>query len=406
MLDHLLWSVMSFGLTVAAARGLGPEGVGALTVGFAAALLAMGLARSFILDPFLATPPAVDQVTGARAVLTLSLGGGALASLVSLLAGALAGGDVGVGLAAFAPWVLPVVIQDALRAAAYRADRVGDATAGRAVWLATACALFSGGLRGSVGALAAAWGLGAGAAAVLMAWRLKARLVPRALAVRFWCRELRQVGGPAGAAGILDGLASQVEVYLAAGAAGLADLGGFRAAVSVFAPLTLLRPALGQVGLPRVARAMAENYRAAAGLSAAVAAVLMGACLVYAGGAAAYGRVLPLVFGETFHGYSHLLFPLTVSQLISGAGTGVHLYLLAAGQGVAVLMSTAVAVPLRLAATALLGLYFGATGLAWSLAVGAGAALVVGGAALVADVCRRGHRPVRVPAAGGLPGGR
>lgn len=225
-------------------------------------------------------------------------------------------------------------------------------------------------------------------AVVVLAWRLRARPGAPVAALGLWRRELRGLGGPLGAAGLIDGAASQIETYLAAAAAGAAALGGLRAAVSAFAPLTVLRPALGQVGLPRVVRAMERHPREAARRGAALSAALFVAALAYAGAAAAYGRVLPTVFGAAFARYSHLLLPLTVSQVASAAGVGVHLYLLASQRGGVMFAGTAIAVPLRLAATVLLGARWGAVGLAWAVALAACASLVVGLAAVVADARR------------------
>jgi len=393
--DQGLWSVASFVLTLAAARTTGPAGLGAVSLGFAATLLAMGLARALLLDPFLAAGPRLEQRAGAAGVLTLSALWGVVGAFGCGLAGAVASGAVSTGLLAFAPFIPGVVVQDALRAAGYREGRILDAAVARGVWIATTVGLLAAGLRGSVGAVAATWGVGAILAALFLVWKLGYRPAGATEAVDLWRRHFRRLGGPLAAAGVLDGVASQVEIYVAALAAGAAALGGFRAAVSVFAPLTVLRPALGQVGLPRVARAMAQDPRTAARHGAVLSGVLLAAVLLYAGAAATYGRLLPVVFGASFERYSDLLLPLTVSQVISAVGTGVHLYLLAAQRGRVMLVGTAVAVPLRIAATAVLGAHLGALGLAWAVAVAGFASLVIGVVAVAADA-RRWRRPVPV----------
>lgn len=403
LLDQGLWSVTSFLLTLAAARGTGPVGLGAVTVGFSTALLALGLQRSLVLDPFLAAGRRVEAAAGARAVLTLSLGAGALAGLVSGAVGVLLSGPAGLGLRAFAPFLVPVLAHDALRAAAYRADRTGEAAWARLGWLVTTAVLLVVWSGGSASAVAAAWGIGALPACLFLARRLRCLPATPRSAARTWRRGLARLGRPLGLASIIDGTANQVETYVAAAVAGAAALGGFRAAISAFAPLTVLRPALGQVGLPRMARAMDRDPRAAARRGAALSAVLLAACLAYAGGAGLYGRLLPLLFGASFERYSSLLLPLTLSQVLSAAGVGVHLYLVAAQRGGVVLAGTAVAVPLRLAATALLGGRFGAVGLAWAVVIAAGASLAVGLAGVAADARRWGDHRTPVPAA--LEGG-
>ncbi|MDR7603034.1 MAG: hypothetical protein QN172_11370 [Armatimonadota bacterium] len=359
-----------------------------MTVGFATTLLAMGLQRSFVLDPFLASGERTEQRAGACAVLTLSLLAGSLAGAACGGVGALLDGAAGAGLRAFSPVLVPVLAQDALRTAAYRADRTGDAAAARALWFVATSLLFLARLSHSADAVAVAWGAGAGLAALLLAWRLQVRPADPIAAARLWRSELRGLGVPLGAAGLIYGAASQIEVYVASSVAGAGALGGFRAAVSAFAPLTVLRPALGQVGLPRVAREMERDARAAARRAALISAVLLAASLAYAGAAAAYGRLLPVLFGASFEQYSGLLLPVTVNQVLSAAGTGVHLYLLAGERGAVVFAGTVLAAPLRLAATAFLGARFGAAGLAWAVVIGAGASLAVGAAAAVEDLRR------------------
>jgi O-antigen/teichoic acid export membrane protein len=264
--------------------------------------------------------------------------------------------------------------------------------------------LLAWGLRGSVATVAAAWGLGAVPAALLLAWRRGYRPAGPVEALGLWRRRLRRLGGPLAVAAVLEGVAGQIETYVAALVAGASALGGFRAAVSAFAPLTVLRPALGQVGLPRVAKAMAEDPRAAARRGAVLSAVLLTAALLYAGAAAVYGRVLPAVFGASFERYSDLLLPLAVSQVISALGTGVHLYLLAGQRGRVMLVGTAVAVPLRMAATVVLGAHLGALGLGWAVVVASCASLVVGVVGVAADVRRwRRSAPLAVESPHGHP---
>ncbi len=396
--DQGLWSVNTLVLTVAAARGTGPSGLGAVTVGFATALLALGLQRSFLLDPFLAAGSRLEGPEEGRGVLSLSLAAGMAAGVASAAATVPLAGPVAGGLAAFAPFLVPVLVQDGLRAVAYREDRIGAAAGARAVWVATTAILLAGGLHRSVAGMAAAWGLGAVPAALLLVRRLRCLPAPPPAAWRLWRRKLRRLGGPLSVAAVIDGASSQVETYLAAAVAGTAALGGFRAAVSAFAPLTVLRPALGQVGLPRVARAMEEDPGGAARRAAALSGVLVAACLLYAGAAAAYGRVLPLVFGAGFARYSGLLLPLTVSQLLSAAGIGIHLYLLASQRGGVMLAGTAIAVPLRAAATVVLGARFGAEGLAWAVVVATVASFAVGAVAVAADARRWSPHPASLPA--------
>jgi O-antigen/teichoic acid export membrane protein len=388
--DQALWSVNSFLLTMVAGRTIGPEGLGAVTIGFTTVLVALGLQRNFLLEPFLAAPPRQAEDDLKKAVLTMSLGAGVLAELLCGATGLLLHGTARRALLGFTPFLVAVLIQDALRAIAYRTDPEPAAWA-RGTWLVTTAVLLLVGLRGSVATVAAAWELGAVPAALLLWWKLDCFPCSPRAAVWIWSHRLRRMAFPLTMTGLLDGVSSQVQTYLAAAVAGPAALGGFRAAVSVFAPMTLLGPAMTQVALPKISRTMNESVRSALRRCVWLSAALVGAVLLYGGAAMVYGRLLAVIFGPAFGRYSNLLGPLTASQVVAVLGTSVQLYLLAAQQGNALLAGTAAAVPVRLLATVILGAHLGAVGLAWALMLEGGVAVGAGLFFVVPNLRRRGQ---------------
>ncbi len=96
-----LSSITNLGLSVIAARVLGPNGLGIVAIGFGSYMALLLLQRALITDPLVvisAALPADERAHAARKALTtavvLSLGGAVLAAI----AGVAVSGDVGQGL--------------------------------------------------------------------------------------------------------------------------------------------------------------------------------------------------------------------------------------------------------------------------------------------------------------------
>jgi O-antigen/teichoic acid export membrane protein len=73
----------------------------------------------------------------------------------------------------------------------------------------------------------------------------------------------------------------QVMTVLLAGVLGVAELGGLRAAQSLFALMTLLGPGLAMVGLPAITRRLDASVPTARALAVRISAVALGLVFPY-----------------------------------------------------------------------------------------------------------------------------
>ncbi|MDQ4026136.1 MAG: hypothetical protein M3217_11720, partial [Actinomycetota bacterium] len=246
LVDQGLASVIGLTLTVATGRRLGAAGLGSVALGLAVYLVVMGFQRALVLDPL----SVQSEPDGERPALLASFVAG-LAGTAAMYALALPlGGDNAAALTAFAPWVVPALLVDAVRVAGFRGGKpTAGATAG-AVWLGVmlVCLVVTGdGFRVADAALS--WGAGAAAGALAGCARL-GRVPASPRAAWTWWRS---------AWPLARWLALQTAVYttgmqgaqLALGIlGGPAALGTLKAVQTLFAPLTLLLPAVNTPALP------------------------------------------------------------------------------------------------------------------------------------------------------------
>src|SRR5919108_2417769 len=133
-------SLTTLVLSVAAGRALGPDGLGAVFIGFTTYLLTLVFQRALISDPLVASTAAASQEARdgpTRAGLTLAA---TTAILVSLFVGAIAvliGPPFERGLLLFAPWMVPALIQDFAHTVLFRDDRGALGALSDTAWLLT-----------------------------------------------------------------------------------------------------------------------------------------------------------------------------------------------------------------------------------------------------------------------------
>jgi O-antigen/teichoic acid export membrane protein len=371
--DQTVISAASFLVTLTAARALGATGLGALFLGFSAYLVALGLGRAFVVEPFVAASSAQEAGTRheqARFALTLQLAGGVALSALLVVVGLAAPDPFGRGTLAFAPWLAPLLVQDLLRAILFQEARGKQAIALDAVWLALTVAWIPAGLHLATPlSVPIGWGLGCSVAA-LAALRLL-RLTPArpGESARWWRRRAAALGKWLGAESVVYSVAAYGTTALLAGILGPAALGGLRAVQSALTPLSLLVPAFSLPGLPAVARALSLSDAAARRLATRIgltAGTLAAAYTVCFG----LGRdLLPIVFGDEFRSYASLVWPLGLGQLAAALVLGLALYLKAVGAGARLFTARAATAVLGLTLAASLGSRFGAAGAAWGLAL-------------------------------------
>jgi len=338
------WSLIDQGLssgttllfTAIAARNLGPAGLGTVALGYAALLIAVGFERALIIDPLLTRIQTSARSAGEalRAAVSATTSGGLVLTLVAVAVGLSASGAGARGLLIFAPWVAPVLVHSLLKAWLYREERGGIATLSSAVWLAAMLLGVFAGLGDTDWQITAAWGTGACAALAVTAvgTRHSVRLTgPRATVA--WVRhEALSIGLWRVASSMVFSAADYGRVAGISSILGPAAVGGYRAIETVFAPTSLIGPALTSSGLPPLRTSVEEQ--AARTWSLAVRISILGTALLVA-----YVVVVVLakdevirIFGAEFDEYENLIPPMIVGQLLTGSAVGFGLLLAAARQ--------------------------------------------------------------------------
>jgi O-antigen/teichoic acid export membrane protein len=182
---------------------------------------------------------------------------------------------------------------------------------------------------------------------------------------------------------------TQTVIVALAGILGAADLGGLRSAQTVFAPMTLLAPAIALAALPELSRqwvfkpSRASRYAFRLGVIATTLTLLY-LLLILVGSES----VLVFVFGDEFKSYGELMLPIGVGQLTAAMLIAYPNLLKAQRRTKVLFLIAAVSAPVVLGLPPLLGLTYGTVGAAWGLTI---ASTSRGG--LVAFASLRAHHP-------------
>lgn len=380
LFDQVLSSATNITLTILAGRWLGAAGLGTVAIGWATVMVYVVLQRAVVTDPLVVGTAALDDQgrhEAARRALSMVLIGTIAFGVSMLVAGRVIGGGFGRGIALFGPWVPSLGIQDFWRYMLFRDERGMAAVANDGAW-AIAMALAAAALWRTVsaGAVVALWGIGATTGALL--GFVQARVGPGNIvsSAQRWRRDtwplarwfaLDRASSSAGARGLL---------LLVGLILGTRDLGGLRAVQALFAPLTLLVPALSLPALPAVSRAVATSLRSAkrAAFWVSVLGILL--VSVYFGGIGVVGRgwshLLTVIFGPAFRGFGGLVAPVMAGQIVAAAGIGAEILLKASRRGRLLAFGRGIGAAVGLAAVALFTAPFGLLGAAWSASVGVG----------------------------------
>jgi O-antigen/teichoic acid export membrane protein len=374
-LDQALSSVTNFGLFLLVGRWLGPARLGVVSVGFAAYVLCLVIYRALLSAPLIVA-------TGSESGDTLRTGTGrgiavgvmlaAVASLTLVLLGSVVPGDIGTGLLLFGPWVGPALIQDAWRSILFRDSRGATAALNDAAWLGVmlACLPVAWSLR-SDWVLVLSWGLGATSGAALGFLQTRYPVSFTRASWTWWRAEIWPMGRWFGLDRAISNVGTQGSVFLLANVLGTQAIGGLRAVQSVFAPLTLLGPAIVLPGLPALERALRtskrEAWRVAMRLTGFITVVAVGYVVVVG----AWGAdILSTLFGRSFLHFRSLTLPVAVGQVFLAAGVGLTLLLQASRRGSALILSSAAGSLLMLGGAWGLAHSHGIVGAAWGLAIG------------------------------------
>jgi O-antigen/teichoic acid export membrane protein len=375
-------SVTNLGLSILAGRLLGPSGLGSIFVGFSFYVFAMGFLRSLITDPLVAATASLDEDArrgATHSALTMALLLAAIATVLLIVTAVTVPSKVGHGLILFVPWLAPALVQDFWRSVLFR-DRRGAAGAlNDALWFAgMAVTLPAVLLVRTDWIVVANWGFGASVAAGV--GFIQSRITPAGTrtSLRWWRMRAWKLGRWLAAETLVYTVAAQLVVFILAGILGTRPLGGLRAVVTLFGPLSLLAPALALPGLPALSRASAESVERAVrlALSMGVLAVLLTGG--YLAVAATFGdQLLEGVFGPSFTPFGALILPIGVYQIVVSATMGCALLLKAQARGRALLVARVVGSVSTLVLVLSLATTHGITGAAWGLALAGGLSSLV-----------------------------
>jgi O-antigen/teichoic acid export membrane protein len=363
-------SVTNLGLSIVAARTLGPAGLGTTLIGFSAYLLALGVQRAVITEPLVTSSTrerAGERRAATRAALTSSMAYGDGSTLLLLLIGVALSGPQGRGTLLFAPWVALALLQDFFRTVLFRDGRARAAALTDILWLvAAAAAAPLSWVAGTIWMPSIAWGAGAlvGAATGAFAVRLLPAVPRRALV---WFRSDAWAFGKwlAGESIAYNGSA-YVLVWIVTLIIGAGAFGGLRATQSVFAPLSLLAPVVALPGLPAVSRSLGTSVEAARRIAVRLGGVLFSSTLVYVVAVGSWPSLLGFVFGGDFSHYGYLLWPVGLAQVMAAA-TGCLLLLIKAQRRGPTLIGLRLLGSLSLVGFSIpLALVWGALGVAWA----------------------------------------
>ena len=377
LVDQGASSVTNLGLSVVAARTLGPAGLGATLMGFAAYLLVLGVQRALLSEPLVtsstrATASERDVATRAAITCSLALAGGLTAAL--LVAGLTIPGPAGRGTLVFAPWLAVAMLQDLYRFVLFRDGRPAAAALTDVVWMvASAGAAPLAWLTPSIWVPSLCWGVGAvlGAltgAAVMPLWPG----APRA-ALRWFRHTAWLFGRWLVAESAAYNVGSYALVWVLALMVGTGSYGGLRATQSIFAPLSLLIPFVAMPGLPAVSRALGVSFEAARRLAARLTVALVALTTAYVLVVGTWPSLLAFVFGKDFHQFANLVWPVGFAQVVAASTGALGLLLKAQQRGAALVVLRLLGSASLVAFSIPLAYAWGVRGAAWASVAGAAA---------------------------------
>ncbi|MEJ2866256.1 hypothetical protein WCD74_00675 [Actinomycetospora sp. OC33-EN08] len=400
--DQLVSSASNYLTAFVASAVLLPGEFGAFVAAYAVVTVLCAAGRAVIGEPLLAHLPTVGAARrpslGSSALTASAVLG--LAGLAVCVVGGIAwSGAVGEALLALAVWVPGALVVDAGRHVLLARSDTGRALAVDVVWLVAQGVLLLGAFLTtgfSVASVAAAWGLGALAAlVVLVAVSPEAR---RVLDPRPWFAESRYLSGWFTLTSVL----GQAQIYLVLLLAGLVlvadDVAGLRAVqLLVFQPPVTFLAALLVLATPVMARLSVAGDRAgllrarrtALAATGVVAAVLLAAIPLR-------DVLMGLLFGQ-YLGYSGLVAPIVLQTALAAFAVPFLAQVRGERRGGALFglqVVTAVGMLVGAGAGLVVGGEAGSavTGLAWGLTASSLVAL-----AAAVGACRRAAPAVATP---------
>jgi hypothetical protein len=262
--DQALSSATTFGLAVIAARNLGAQEFGALSIGFTACTFALGVSRAIASEPLVMRFSGTTEAgwrrgvgPSAGAALIVGLVGGVSSLVVGLVAGATLGEALIV-----AGLVLPfLLVQDNWRFAFFADGRGQLSFANDLVWalIQFPVLLILVLLTDSpaVGWLLFAWGGAAGVAAVLGAFQ--AGVAPNVGRARWWWTEQRDIVPRILGEFVAVTGSTSLALFGIAALAGLPAVGAIRGAQVLMGPVNVLILGVSIVAIPEMVASLKRS---------------------------------------------------------------------------------------------------------------------------------------------------
>jgi O-antigen/teichoic acid export membrane protein len=374
--DQSLSSATNLALALLVGRRLGATDLGVLSIGFSAYVITLVLLRALVTDPAIvhASSNASVREPSVRSSITVTLAVSGSIAISLALFGWILNGTIASGLLLFAPWLVPALLQDFWRFALFSSGRRASAVANDAVWFVIMGATLPLAWRSSeMWPIVCSWGLGATAAGLL--GFLQMRILPGRLrpSMNWWRREAAPLGKWLAVESAFLAMGSQGAVFLLALLLSPDSLGGLRAVQSIFAPLTLIGPAIALPGLPALSAALRESFgkaRAMATRFSIVATILAG--LYMSAFLISPGRLLRLVYGNAFSKFAELVLPVALAQVAHAGAAGYILLLKGGRRGNVLAMARAGGTLVGLVLATYLAATRGVVEAAWGLACGVG----------------------------------
>ena len=380
--DQALASLINFALSLAVARGTGPEDFGVFALAFAFYGVTLLGSRAVSTDPLAirySTASRGEWRKGTALATGGALGIGVFAGACSVTLGAMIGGRAGDTFLILGCTLPGLLLQDSWRYAFFARGTGGRAFANDLAWallLLPALAALVAGDYSEIRLFLLAWGGSATVAAVL--GMFQSAIAPKPLGLARWWQEHRDlVPRYLGEAGAHAGM-SYLVLYGIGAVAGLASVGALRGGYVLLGPVNILILGAGLAALPEAARLLHRNAQRLAPASALLSAGLALAALAWGAGLLLLPREIGVsLIGSIWDVARPLIIPLALAWALTGVVVGASIglrALAAARRSLRALLSVS---PLIFVAPIIGAATYGATGAAWGLVVGYSVAAAV-----------------------------
>ncbi len=387
-------SATTLAFVLVAGRSQDAAFLGKITIGLTVAFALLGLQRAALVEPFIVFRVTNVADAGAAAATwstTFSLATGGILLLGAALPSGASIALLTAGLGAFS-----IVPFDAVKSRLYQTNKPKRASMADLVALgSTVGFLLSAWAIHVACLLPVAWSLGT-AVGLLAAFRW-VDLRPQmrlSWAFSWWRTTLLPFSRWLVLDSVLLNVGAILFVLIVSTSLSSAAVGGLRAVQTLFAPLTLIAPALVQVALPAASAVAvsAGRYATKIALYAALAGVAMTG--IYLLLISLVPSLLINLFGASYGSYETVIVPIALGQLVAAVGLAPYLLLRVAraGESIAVCRIGGTAVTLALAA--ILTNRYDVDGAAWALFMGSIVVLALSGIAAGRHSVRGSGAPV------------